>query len=227
MQGVNRGDSKKSKFRYLIYFVMASVLAWGTTIFVTTDVLRKEVKPVRGKLSLDIFTTLLEEPVVIEPFSLVNHKGREFTLKDLKGKWTFLFFGYTFCPEVCPSTLDNLNGVYEYLGQNGGRNDMQVVFVTVDPKRDTVEQLAGYIPYFNENFIGVTGEEREIKRLTAQLGVSYKSFNPSGNESDDEYQFYHTTSILLIDPLGSLVARFAPPHKPEIIAADFQVISKR
>ncbi|MBE9535695.1 MAG: SCO family protein [Proteobacteria bacterium] len=168
---------------------------------------------------LDFLVTELNPPLTIPDFSLLDHHGEKFTIDGLKGKWNFLFFGYTFCPEVCPMTINALDRVHAKLA----REDVGVVFVSFDPERDTVKQLAEYIPYFNEKFVGVTGEEAEIKALTAALDISYSSYVPKGSDEED-YQFYHDTTVLLIDPLGRLAARFAAPHSPKFIAERFNEI---
>lgn len=168
---------------------------------------------------LGFLVSEVRPPLTIPDFSLLDHSGKAFTLDGLKGKWNFLFFGYTFCPEVCPTTINTLDTVYSRLA----REDVGVVFVSFDPERDTVKQLAEYIPYFNEKFVGVTGKETEIKALAAALDISYSSYVPKGSNEED-YQFYHDTTVLLIDPLGRLAARFAAPHSPKFIAEKFNAI---
>jgi protein SCO1/2 len=168
---------------------------------------------------LDFLVTEVNPPLSLPGFSLLDHHGNDFTVDGLKGKWNFLFFGYTFCPEVCPTTINTLDTVYSKLA----REDVGVVFVSFDPERDTVKQLAGYIPYFNDKFVGVTGEEAEIKSLTGALDISYSRYLPEGSDEED-YQFYHDTTILLIDPLGRLAARFAAPHSPKFIVEKFQAL---
>lgn len=173
----------------------------------------------KGDDLLNFLLTEVNPPFPLPDFSLLDHHGKEFTLDGLKGKWNFIFFGYTFCPEVCPTTINALDRVYSKLA----REDVGVVFVTFDPERDTVKQLADYLPYFNDKFVGVTGEEAEIKILTEALDISYSSYIPKGSDEEDS-QFYHDTTVLLINPLGRLVARFAAPHSPEFIAEKFNAI---
>lgn len=168
---------------------------------------------------LDFLVTEVDPPLTIPDFSLVAHNGKPFTIEELKGKWNFLFFGYTFCPEICPTTINTLDRVYNNLS----REDVGVVFISFDPERDTVKQLADYVPYFNDKFIGVTGNESEIKALAGSLDISYSRNVPKGSDEED-YQFYHDTTILLVNPLGRLAARFAAPHSPEFITEKFKTI---
>ena len=100
---------------------------------------------------------LLDTPRNIGEFELIDHHGQPFDRARLEGGWTLIFFGFTFCPDICPTTMTFLDG---FVGQLEGTEaeDTRVVMVTVDPARDTVEQLAKYVPYFNPDFTGVTGE---------------------------------------------------------------------
>ena len=169
---------------------------------------------------LSFLVSEVNPPTDLPAFSLLDHHGRAFTNDGLKGKWNFLFFGYTFCPEICPTTINTLDAVYRKLK----RDDLGVVFISFDPARDTIGQLAEYIPYFNEKFIGVSGKESETRVLTDALEVTYTRYVPEGSDETD-YQFYHDTGIFLIDPKGRLAARFSAPHSPKFMAKKFQEIS--
>ncbi len=175
--------------------------------------------------------TVLQIPIPIFSFSLTDHNGLPFTPDNLSRKWTFMFFGYTHCPDICPMALVDLNNIYHNLVEKGDlilkkyKVGTQFVFVTVDPERDTVEQLKEYIPYFNKNFIGLTGESDVIASLAHPLGVAYRRV-PS-KDSENDYLVDHTASFLLIDPLIRLRATFSPPHDPKQVAEDFRNIRKK
>ncbi|MDJ0956666.1 MAG: SCO family protein [Arenicellales bacterium] len=173
----------------------------------------------RGGVTIeDIKATVLEPPNSIENFELVTHLGTPFTLDSLKGKWSLLFFGYTNCPDVCPTTLQTLTQVDKQIGEDvTDDHQMQVVFVSVDPERDSLERLAQYVPYFNQSFIGVTGKQTEINRLTQQLGILHMRVE---SDDDQSYLVDHTSSILLFNPNGELRALFSVPHKAKDIAED-------
>jgi len=153
----------------------------------------------------------------LRPFELVDHNGKPFDNRSLQGHWTFLFFGYTHCPDVCPTNLSVLNGVAHRLADTGA--SVRFAFVTVDPKRDTPEQLARFVTYFNSDFIGVTGKEDAIEQLTRQLGIVYMQVANEANP--DNYLVDHTASVFLIDPDGRYHAVFSPPLDADAISTDF------
>ena len=172
----------------------------------------------------DINATVLEPANSIGDFELITHFGTSFTLDSLKGKWSLLFFGYTNCPDVCPTTLQTLTQVDKQISENTtDDHQMQVVFVSVDPERDTPERLAQYVPYFNQSFIGVTGKQTEINRLTQQLGILHLRVE---SNDDQNYLVDHTSSILLFNPNGELRALFSVPHKAKDIADDVLKIAQ-
>lgn len=166
--------------------------------------------------------TLLPSAKPVADFNLINHKGEAFTLDSLKGHWTFAFFGYTHCPDVCPTSLAMLARVMDKL-QAGGQLDTlpQGVFVSVDPQRDTMDKLAAYVPYFDPDFIGVTGDPEQIKTLTRQLGILY--LRADGGSAED-YLIDHSAGIILFDPQGKFHALFNVPHDADKIASDFILI---
>ncbi|MDE2088898.1 MAG: SCO family protein [Gammaproteobacteria bacterium] len=171
----------------------------------------------------EISGVLFPEPRPIAPFALIDQHSAPFTLDRLKGKWSFLFFGYTHCPDVCPTTLSLLNAAYKQLAQAPqDRDNVHVVFVTVDPERDTPRQLAQYVGYFNKDFIGLTSRDpAQILTLTRQLGIlSMKVANPSGGG----YLVDHSAVILLVDPGARVRAMFSPPYTAQAIAAGFRKI---
>jgi protein SCO1/2 len=175
--------------------------------------------------------TVLEVPIPIFQISLTDHTGQNFKVRRLARKWSFMFFGYTHCPDVCPMALVDLNAVYHHLLEQKAlvhkkyNVDTQFIFVTVDPERDTVEKLNDYVPFFNKNFIGLTADPDMIAKLAHPLGVAY--MRETGKESEEDYLVDHTASFLLIDPLGRLRATFPPPHDPVQIAGDFQKIREK
>lgn len=156
----------------------------------------------------------------IGPFSLVDHRGNTFDNSSLAGRWSFMFFGYTHCPDVCPTTLSILNGVANHLEQTTA--DVNYLFVSVDPERDTPEQMAGYVRYFNKNFIGVTGTPESVDRLTGMLGIMHAKDQASATAGG--YLVDHSASILLFDPDGRFHAVYTPPFSVESITTDFSRI---
>jgi protein SCO1/2 len=171
----------------------------------------------------DIEGLLWPEPKKVAPFTALDHTGATFNQDRLLNKWSFVFFGYTHCPDVCPITLAVLKQVYEDLQQTGSAADVQVVFVTVDPERDTPEQLHDYVTYFNSDFTGVGGTPGQIAQLTGDIGiVSIRGEeNTPGN-----YLVDHTASVLLLDPEGRLISIYSAPHDPVSILDRFAKIRR-
>ena len=153
--------------------------------------------------------TVLKPPRQIQVPELTKQDGTPFTNEDLNGQWSLLFFGYTHCPDICPTTM---NVLAEAKRKSDG-DFPRVVFVTVDPQRDTVDMLGDYVHYFDPEFTGVTGDENMIQALTLQASVLYmKVPGESGNEND--YLVDHSSSILMINPQGQLAAFLGAPHTP-------------
>lgn len=164
------------------------------------------------------------EPRKISPFVLTAHDGSEFTLDRLRGKWTFVYFGYTYCPDVCPTTLAELARVPSLLETSGVHGATQYLFVSVDPKRDTPQHLAQYVPSFSDRLIGVTGSRAEIDKLTQQVGVAYEF--PEGTDKEN-YPVSHSSIVALFDPDARLHAIFTAPHKAELMAEGLRKLSAR
>jgi protein SCO1/2 len=170
--------------------------------------------------SLDAKTQVLSQAQLLPEFSLTDHHNQAVTLMSFNRKWTFLFFGYTYCPDVCPQALTVLHQVYNNLETANDLDNTQVMFISIDPPRDTVSQLANYVSHFDKAFLGVTGEASQLATLAHSLGVAYLRVPGKG----DNYLIDHSASILLVDPLGRLRASFLPPHVPNIMASDFRRI---
>jgi protein SCO1/2 len=146
--------------------------------------------------------------------------GTPFDLNSLQEKWTFVFFGYTHCPDICPTTLATLKGTAMQLQQSPeDYRDARFVFISVDPKRDALAHLKEYIGYFHPDFLAATGDRAQIDALVRQLGAIYMF---DGDTAGDDYIVNHSASIALIDPQGNWVGRFNPPHRAAGIAEDFR-----
>ena len=156
----------------------------------------------------------------LKPFSLTDQNGLRFNELRFKNKWSFVFFGYTSCPDICPTALSKLSLIEGFL-ENEAATDMQVVFISVDPNRDTNKMLGSYVAHFNEEFIGATADKIEIDKLIKQFGADYEI---EAETTPDQYLVAHTSAIFLVDPLGRLVAAFSQPHDPETIAAQYNKI---
>jgi len=166
--------------------------------------------------------TLLPSAKPVTDFQLTDHRGQPFTLKNLKHNWTFAFFGYTHCPDVCPTSMAMLAQVQGNLEKQDGLDKLpQVVFVSVDPERDTAALLSEFVPYFHADFIGASGDAQNTLNLTRQLGILYGKTEGS---AADNYLVDHSAAIILLDPDGAFRAVFGVPHDPTLIASDFLAI---
>ncbi|WP_077750822.1 SCO family protein [Shewanella psychrophila] len=161
----------------------------------------------------------------LAPFSLTDQHGNSFTNTQLNNKWSLFFIGYTSCPDVCPTTMGKLTAAYPKLLENA---ELQVVFLSVDPQRDTQAKLLSYMDFFNPEFVAITGEHAQLFPLTRDLGFVYAMIGDG-----EDYQVDHSASMALISPDGSKVAIIKPksssPGKlPQIsnknLIADIQTI---
>jgi protein SCO1 len=196
--------------------VIAAVIALATGYWLS-DYLLGRPPDLSG-----LHATVLSQPRDLQPFTLVEHTGKRFDNRALLGRWSFIFFGYTHCPDVCPTTLSVLNSVARKLESH--ENPLQFVFISIDPGRDTPEKLGQFVSYFNGTFIGVTGSDDAIHALTRQLGVIFARVEENSGTAD--YLMDHSASVLLFDPAGRFHAVFTPPLDASEIASDFTIITE-
>ena len=150
-------------------------------------------------------------------FRLSDPTGKTRSLTDFNGKVVLLFFGYTHCPDVCPTTLADAAKVLKNLGKDGER--VQVLFVTVDPKRDTPEILSKYVPAFNPTFLGLSGDDTATRKTAKDFHIFYE-YRPG--TSPDNYTVDHTAGTLAFDPQGRLRLFINYGMAPEKITADLR-----
>lgn len=151
-----------------------------------------------------------EEPRFLKDIKLIDHLSNPVSISNFKGKTTLIFFGFTNCPDICPTTLSVLNQTMQKTETNP-----QVVMISVDPERDTPEKLAGYVPAFNKDFIGITGEFDEIVNIATQLNVA---FGKVPGPEPGSYEVDHSGSIVLLDAEGRYAGFFRLPHRAENIS---------
>ena len=160
--------------------------------------------------------TVLEPASPLPEFRLHDQNNQVFDRARLQGKWSYVFFGYTHCPDICPTTLVVMRDVQKIAG--GKDKGIQYIFVSVDPERDNAATLKSYLPYFHPEFIGATGDQSELMRLTRALGAYYEI----GKARNGEYEVQHSAAIFLIDPEARLRALFAGPHNAARLAQGLQ-----
>ncbi len=170
-------------------------------------------------MSREVYNTLGYYPLAqtreISSFNLIDHNGQKFSLERLKGRWFLLFFGYTYCPDVCPVTLVQINEAVQRLEPEIVAG-LKVALVSVDPQRDTPEALGQYVRVFNDGFLGVTGELDEVTKFATQLNIA---FGIVPGEEPDAYLVEHSGSIVVINPEGRLHGFLKPPHQVDRMAS--------
>ena len=149
---------------------------------------------------------LFETPRDPGEFTLVDHRGEPFTAGRLEGGWTLLFFGFTHCPDICPTTMSFLADLHRQL-ESTEAADTRVVMVTVDPARDTPEALADYVPYFHPDFVGVTGEFLDILSFAQTFNAPFRKVTAE----DGSYQVDHSANVILVNPRGDYHGFFRAP----------------
>jgi protein SCO1/2 len=174
----------KSKKTILLTTIIISFIIILTSTFFFAEYLSRQNAP--KKISQ-----------IINNINLIDHTGKKFVSQTLKNQPSLIFFGFTHCPEVCPTTLSQLSEITDKLKTKIITTN--IIFITLDPKRDTQEHLKDYISNFNENVIGITGNIINIKKLANNWGVFYETIN----SSKDDYTLNHTATVFMLDKKGN------------------------
>jgi protein SCO1/2 len=153
-------------------------------------------------------------PDLLAPFELIDTQGRPVSDRDLRGRWLLVFFGYTFCPDICPTVLREIAEALDQLGPLAGR--IQPIFISIDPKRDTPARLAYYLRSLDGRILGLTGTAEQVSRAADAYGVTY--YNVPGSSAGD-YTTAHNVLVTVIGPEGGIVTRFSSDDSVEHIAA--------
>ena len=154
---------------------------------------------------------ILKTPRKIGVPELIRDDGELFSLSDLTGHWSLLFYGYTNCPDICPTTLNTIAAAKKKQADDFP----QVVFVSVDPQRDNAQLVGDYVRYFDRDFVGVTGEEKLLQAMAAQMSVAAMAMPPE--KPGDAYLVDHSANLMLLNPEGRMVAMLRPPHSVDSI----------
>lgn len=162
-------------------------------------------------------TILLPTPKIIDAVGLLDHHGQPFGLDRMQGRWTVLFFGFTNCPDICPTTMHTLSQVKRQLASAGVWHNYQVVMVSVDPERDSQQRLANYVPYYDAEFIGVSGSVEDTQAFARQLGILFVKREVDENGA---YEVDHGASMILVNPQGRYAGVITAPHQADSISQD-------
>jgi protein SCO1/2 len=214
-------ETKKKNNRLALLFALVIVLL---LVFVVWKITSRADHITQVKSQAKISGTILKAPLTMPTFSLQQFGGKPYTNANLKGHWTLLFFGFSNCPYVCPTTLAQLNVMLKQLKQVGIKDNLpQVVMVSVDPARDSVKRMHAYVTSFNPGFIGLRTTEAKTLQLAKQMRVSFAKIQAPGSDSG-RYTITHTATITVIGPEGKIRAYLSYPHKAPVMARDYQAI---
>lgn len=168
---------------------------------------------------------ILPRPREIADVRLTTHRGDPFTVDELQGRWSFIFFGFTNCPDICPTSMSVMAQAERRLmdEDSAAAADFQGVLVTVDPDRDDLETLARYVEAFSPRFIGVGGERDDIAAFATQVNVAFARM-PGGADS---YQVDHTANIVIVNPRGHYHGFAKMPHQADTIVAAYRSLAAR
>lgn len=207
-----------SRLRRGLVFVGVGALLAGAAV--TYKALRRvgPGTPAQNAPLAAMGATLIPDPQPLPAFTLTSAQG-PVTRDSLHGRWHFVFFGYTQCPDVCPTGLSLMAELQRRLPE---RERPGVLFVSVDPQRDTPALLGEYVPAFDPAFRGATGDEAALAPLVQHLGVRVQRHPPVQAQHPMTYTVDHTASMFLIDPQARLRGVFSPPHDLEMMLADYR-----
>ena len=200
-------NKKIGLFGYALVVVLFGALGFGAFM------LQSGGESTLGELEQGV---VLDPPRSIKWNKLVAQDHSTFTPRELQGKWSYLYMGYRSCPDACPVAMAVLGRVSQKLIELelSAEQQPQFLFMSVDPGRDTPELLAEYVAFFGDQFIGITGEQEQLRAISLQLGAIY--YVPDDPKTDD-YEVGHSDSIFLLNPEGQLRVISRPPHDPDMI----------
>ena len=173
--------------------------------------------PADQLMSASIITFPERKPLA--EFILVDDEKGVFDLKSLESRWSFIFFGFMYCPDICPTTLYDLSHVKrDIIAQGISESDIQFVFISVDPARDKAAQIQRYDQYFDPAFLGATGSMGQLTNLTRQLGAPFRA---EPETAENVYEVTHSSAVYLVDPLGQYTGIISPPFVASEVAVQF------
>lgn len=195
-------------FKFILGFIAILIAAWIFLGYKVLDIRDKE----------EFYGFYVGER--ISDHSLTSHSGDRVTLSSLNDEILIVNFGFTNCPDICPTTLAQLRQVYEKMGDN--RNRVKIAFITVDPDRDTTERLAQYISYFHSDFVGLTGTTDQIERVSGEFNVHFFKENI---KSETDYHMSHNSSVFVVDRKMNVLLKYPQGMvDPERIVQDINRI---
>jgi protein SCO1/2 len=168
--------------------------------------------------------TYLDHPRAINEFKLVGTDQKAFDNTSLKGKWTLVFFGFTNCGYLCPTTMAELAKMYRILDEKKVNELPQIVMVSIDPERDSLDKLHQYVTSFETSFHGARGDEAAIQLMTREMGIAYAKLENNEATGPQNYDIQHSGALMLFNPEGKLNAFFTSPHHADLLAKDYMML---
>ncbi len=161
------------------------------------------------------YASIYPQPRQLPEFTLYDQNSEDFTNQQLDGYWTLAFVGYTYCPDICPTTLAELKKIYPQLGEIDAQHPIQIWFISVDPQRDSAQRLKEYIEFFNPEFHATSAPHKQLFPLVRAMGMMYSM---SGDMETNDYLVDHSASVTIINPQGQVIGRFKPKMQPGQLA---------
>ena len=211
-----------SKSKKRISLTVVALVAFASLIagvFIAQHVPEKKVTLVE-----QFKGTLLDHPRAVKPFTLTGIDDKPFNNQSLQGHWTMIFFGFTNCGTICPTTMAELGKMYRLLEKNKALPLPEVVMVSIDPKRDTLLKLANYVKAFDPHFFGARGDEKSVYKMARGMGIVYMKVAADHGTPAENYNIQHSGAVMLFNPQGELTAFFTPPNTAEEVAGDYQLL---
>lgn len=222
------------------------LLSLSVSVIIGNYVVQNYYKWQQRMQPIEVHGTVIKKPQNLTNFNLTSKNGELFDDSKLIGSWSIMFFGYTRCPDICPMTLSTLSSMYKLL-DHSDRNLSKLpkmIFISIDPEHDNSQQVTNYSKYFNNNFIGLTGSQKQVNEITKNLGVvvqkvklgengkysavdqqnQMNTINEKNNNIETSYIFDHSSTLFVINPKGQLQAILTAPHKAENLAKDVTAI---
>lgn len=168
--------------------------------------------------------TYLENPRTINQFSLTGTDQKTFDNASLQNQWTLVFFGFTNCGYLCPTTMAELGKMYRILESKGVKDLPHVVMISIDAERDDQEKLSKYVTSFHPNFYGARGDDLSIKAMTREMGIAYAKVMDKDSNDPKNYDVQHSGAVMLFNPQGELNAFFTTPHRADLLAKDYMLL---
>jgi len=197
--------------------ILVFILLFSLSLIVVSLVLINKLDPgMKPKHSVDIIKLAAGEVKADEQFKLTTSDGKDFTHESLKNKYNVIYFGFTHCPEICPTILTNIGQAIDLLTEQE-LEKLQFIFVSVDPGRDTLEALKKFTQQFNNRIIGVTGKPEEVEKFSLSLKAYYSKIEKN-DSADKDYLVDHSAFTYLLNPKAELITQFSPSASAKTMA---------